>query len=161
MWELFSPYETQDSDLEILATTYGLNFVQLLAEMSQVRDIIKLRNNRFTSFANMAQYVLTKWTSEQIPNLSILLSIGLVRPFATADCERSFSDMNRIKSAERSKLKDVLNSLMHIYSLRGRSDEFKKIKSDCLKKVRETVAHKIWKRGGYRRDSYYENIFIV
>ena len=109
----------------------------------------------------MAHYVLTKWKASEIKNLRVLLSIGLVMPFATADCERSFSNMNRIKSAERSKLGDILNSLMHIYSLRGRPDGFMKIKKDCFKKVSETVAHKVWKRPGYRHDSYYENIFIV
>ena len=104
MWELMSPYETEDSDLEVLATTYGLNFVKLIQEISQVRDVMKLGNNRFTSFSNMAHYVLTKWTSNEIPNLTVLLSIALVMPFATADCERSFSSMNRIKSSRAVKV---------------------------------------------------------
>ena len=41
------------------------------------------------------------------PNYSIL-----VLPFATADCEKTFSVMNRIKSAERSRLKNILMDLM-------------------------------------------------
>ena len=69
--------------------------------------------------------------------------------------------MNRIKSAERSRLKDTLNSLMRIYSLRGNEGEFRDILKKDLEKVSKKVAYKLWKREGYREDSYYDNIFIV
>ena len=109
----------------------------------------------------MAKYVLTRWARDKLPGLHLLLSIALVMPLATADCERSFSDMNRIKSDERSRLKGILNSLMRIYSLRGNDDDFKEIKRDKMKEVSEKIAFKIWKRDGYRQDSYYDNLFIV
>ena len=69
--------------------------------------------------------------------------------------------MNRIKSAERSRLKDILNSLMRIYSLRGNEEGFREILKKKLKPVAQKVATKLWKRDGYRSDSYYDNIFIV
>ena len=81
-------------------------------------------------------------------------------PFATADCERSFSTMNRIKSAERSRLKEILNSLMRLYTLRGNVDDFKEIKKEKFEEVSSKVAQS-WKREGYRKDSYYDNIFII
>ena len=60
--------------------------------------------------------------------------------------------MNRIKSAERARMKDILNSLMLMYSMD--KEEMRKIKRDKMKKMAETVAFKIWKKPGYRRDSY-------
>ena len=106
-------------------------------------------------------YSLIMLFSQCFPALYFLLSVSLVMPIATADCERSFSDMNRIKSAERSRLKDILNSLMRIYSLRGNEGEFRDILKKNLEQVSKKVAYKLWKREGYREDSYYDNIFIV
>ena len=50
---------------------------------------------------------------------------------------------------------------MRIYTLRGNEDEIKTIKKNKLKEVSETIAFKVWKRDGYRADSYYDNLFIV
>ena len=54
-----------------------------------------------------------------------------------------------------------LNSLMRIYSLRGNEEGFREILKKKLKPVAQKVATKLWKRDGYRSDSYYDNIFIV
>ena len=140
---------------------YDIDFMALMKDVSDVRAVLKLKNKRFGSFSDMAQYVLNHWGAEFIPHLRLLLSISLVMPFATADCERSFSTMNRIKSAERSRMKEILNSLMRIYTLRGNVEDFKEIKKEKFETVSSKVAHKIWKREGYRKDSYYDNIFIV
>ena len=90
----------------------------------------------------------------EVPNKRVLVITSLTLQIKTmvtncyyliADCERSFSDMNRIKSAERSRLKDILNSLMRIYSLRGNEGEFRDILKKDLEKVSKKVAYKLWK----------------
>ena len=44
-------------------------------------------------------------------------------PFCTADCERVFSAMNRIKSPERNKFKPILKGLMRLHGSRSREGE--------------------------------------
>ena len=49
------------------------------------------------------------------PNLAQLSAIGLVIPMSTADCERGFSALRRIKIDLRNRLSSkVLNALMAI-----------------------------------------------
>ena len=56
------------------------------------------------------------------PILSKLLVRGLILPIATADCERGFSAMNRIKTTPRNRLKTTtLENLMFI-SIEGPND---------------------------------------
>ena len=64
----------------------------------------------------------------------------MIHPFATADCERSFSAMNRIKSGERSRLKDVLNPLMLLYDI----TPAEKASLDLNKLARELRSN-VWK----------------
>ena len=66
----------------------------------------------------------------------------LILPFATADCVRRFSAMNRIKSAERSCLKDILTELMLLYDITPEE----KCSLDLLNLVKK-VAHQILKYG--------------
>ena len=48
------------------------------------------------------------------PNLSKLAQVFLVLPVSTADCERGFSTMKRIKSRLRSQMtNETLNHCMH------------------------------------------------
>ena len=74
------------------------------------------------STKDLAKFLLS--TPERrllFPALSRLLVRGLVQPVATADCERGFSAMNRIKTVPRNRLKtNTLEQLMFI-SIEGPS----------------------------------------
>jgi hypothetical protein len=49
------------------------------------------------------------------PQLACFASLGLTIPFSTADCERAFSSMNRVKTPLRNRLKtSTLDSLLRI-----------------------------------------------
>ena len=67
------------------------------------------------------------------------LSIVLVLPFSTADCERAFSKMNMIKSAKRNRLGDILRALMIISC--ARPEDLKLLNFDDMAK---DVAHRVW-----------------
>ena len=66
--------------------------------------------------------------------------IILILPFATADCERSFSAMNRIKSPERNKLRDILMDLLLLYDITPEE----KAKLD-INKLAYDIIHNVWK----------------
>jgi hypothetical protein len=51
------------------------------------------------------------------PILSKLASIALIAPVSTADCEREFSTMNRIKTDPRNRLKTETLYLNSSFSL--------------------------------------------
>ena len=108
----------------------------------------------------MAKYIFHNFAKEIIPCLRFLISAGLVLLFASADCERSFSDLNRIKSKERSKTgQDLLRNLMLLYSMD--KEEMRRLKEEKLREISTELAHKVCNREGYKRDSYYENDFII
>ena len=94
----------------------------------------------FTKFAHFAKFVLTELSEADFPLLQFFVSIILVLPFATADCERSFSAMNRIKSAERSKLRDILMDVLLLYDITPEE----KAKLD-INKLAYDVIHNVWK----------------
>ena len=95
-----------------------------------------------------------------ISNLRFLVSAGLVIRFTSVDCERSFLDLNWIKSKERSKTgQDLLKNLMILYSMN--KEEMRGLKKEKLREISKQLAHKVWDREGYKRDSYYENDFII
>ena len=71
----------------------------------------------FTHFSDFAKFVLLKCSDAEFPLITFFTQIILILPFATADCERSFSAMNRIKSAERSRLKSILMDLLLLYDI--------------------------------------------
>ena len=71
--------------------------------------------------------------------MQFFVSIILILPFATADCERSFSAMNRIKSSERSKLRNILMDLLLLYDI----TPLEKAPLD-IKKLIYDVIHNVW-----------------
>ena len=71
----------------------------------------------FTRFPDFSKFVLLELSEISYPLLQFFTQIILILPFATADCERSFSAMNRIKSPERSRLMDILMHLMLLYDI--------------------------------------------
>ena len=78
------------------------------------------------SIKDLAKFLLS--TPERrllFPALSKLLIRGLVLPIATADCERGFSAMNRIKTVPRNRLKtSTLEQLMYISIEGPTADKF-------------------------------------
>ena len=66
----------------------------------------------FTNFADFAKFLLTKLSQNDLKLLRHFVGIILILLFATPECERSSSAINRIKSSERSKLRNILMDLL-------------------------------------------------
>lgn len=75
-----------------------------------------LSQSHFSNMKELTKFLLCTPEREQMfPTISKLLVRGLVLPIATADCERGFSAMNRIKTTPRNRLKtETLEQLMFI-----------------------------------------------
>ena len=58
---------------------------------------------------------------DMFPNLSKLATIAALVPVSTAECERSFSAMNRIKTELRNRLKTTTLSCLMRISIEGPS----------------------------------------
>ena len=117
------------SDAEILessnmlAESYGMNARELFDQLTHLRAIAHAKKMEFENFANFAKWILKKTQESALPLVHKLVAIILVLPFSTADCERSFSAMNKIKTPTRNKLKDILNDLMILYDLTPKEKE--------------------------------------
>ena len=85
-----------------LANLYNVDPDALIAELISFRG--QFGGKIFKTFAVFAKFVLTRLSDQTYPLLQFFTQIILILPFATADCERSFSAMNRIKSGERNRL---------------------------------------------------------
>ena len=48
-------------------------------------------------------------------------------PFSTAECERGFSVMNRLKSKDRNRSKNVLETLMILNTKKEKTSNFEKL----------------------------------
>jgi len=114
---------------------------EFVAELQYIRTLMNGQRKNFSTFSEMAKWILNVTDDSSCPHLHFFLSLILVLPFCTADCERSFSAMNFLKSKIRNRLKEILKSLMLLYT--APKDDIKKID---LKKVATTVATKVWSR---------------
>ena len=121
----------------ILTNLYGVDGNDLYLELITFRSS---HPNTFKNFPELAKFILTKLSESDFPLLRFFSRIILVLPFATADCERSFSAMNRIKSPERNRLKDILTELMLLYTITSQE----KSSLDLLKLAKKVV-HQLWK----------------
>lgn len=75
--------------------------------------------------ADIAAEFLTREASKSLPAVTLLLLIALSLPVASAEAERAFSAMNRIKDKERANLgQPMLQSLMQISKNGKHPDEF-------------------------------------
>ena len=74
-------------------------------------------NMNVSNFPTLAKFILVKLSAKDYGLLQFFTQIILILPFATAACERVFSKMNKIKRAERTKLKKILNDLMLLYDI--------------------------------------------
>lgn len=133
------------------------NPIQMVGSNS---EDISLSNDNPLTTNSLDTPVGKKQRKQNIPALYFLLAAGIVIPFSSADCERSFSNLNRIKSKERSKTgEELLRDLMLMYTMT--TEEMRKLKKEKLQEMSEKLAHKVWKRPGKKIDSYFNNDFIV
>ena len=61
--------------------------------------------------------------------------------------------MNRIKSQERSRLKEILRALMMVYTMKD--DEFRK-EMKYIPELAKKVATRVWKKSSYKKKSNEE-----
>ncbi|WAR09053.1 hypothetical protein MAR_019011 [Mya arenaria] len=53
--------------------------------------------------------------NDAMPNLRMLAAVGLLLPTSTADCERGFSTLKRVKTAQRNRLhNETLNAVIRV-----------------------------------------------
>ena len=130
--------DTLRSEATTLAALYNVDPDDLICELLAFRS--QYGNKAFQNFADFAKFVLLKLSTDSYGLLQFFTQIILILPFATADCERSFSAMNRIKSGERSSLKEILNSLMLLYDI----TPAEKASLDLNKLARELRSN-VWK----------------
>ena len=97
------------------AHLYDLNANELTTQLMKYRSRKRACKSRFRKFSDMAKYILRNLSDAEYRLLKSIVGTLLVLPFCTEDCERAFSAMNRIKTFERNRLKDILKSLMSAY----------------------------------------------
>ena len=116
----------------ILAELYHVDVDELLTELLIFRTTHI--GKAFAHFSDLAKFILLQCSQEEFPLITFFTQIILILPFATADCERSFSAMNIIK------LKTILMDLMLLYDI----TPAEKAKLDITDLARK-VLHNIWK----------------
>ena len=116
---IYDIFTISDADLftnaNILSDLYNVDVDQFTSELIMFRAFHA--GKAFVHFSDFAKFVLLKCSDAEFPLITFFTQIILILPFATADCERSFSAMNRIKSAERSRLKSILMDLLLLYDI--------------------------------------------
>lgn len=112
-----------------------------VAEIRAIKTILHGEKKNFRTFSEMAEWFLTSTNKTHFPHLHFFISLILVLPFCTADCERSFSAMNFLKSSIRNRLKEILKSLMLLYTANK-----KEIKDIDLDKCAKKVSTQVWSR---------------
>ena len=104
----------------VLANLYNLDPDKLFMEFKTFR--LLHAGQTFGNFPALAKFILTSTSEKDFRGLHFLTQILLILPFASADCERSFSLMNKLKRAERTRLKEILNELMLLYDITPSED---------------------------------------
>ena len=122
----------------VLSELYHVNATKLENEIKSARAIVDATNQTFSTFQELAHFLLTELPKDMYELMHKFLSIVLVLPFSPADCERAFSAMNAIKSAKRNWLGDILRVLMMIHT--ARPEELRELDRDAMAKH---VAHTV------------------
>lgn len=116
-----------DSEVEILSTQFTHTVVKerLQQEWSCFKHIL-VSDFKEQSTKNLMLIVSEDTSfSSLYPSLSYLASIALILPLSTADCERGFSTLKRIKTDARNRLKtDTLDKLIRLSSEGPSMSEF-------------------------------------
>ena len=130
-FSIFDPKQLPDNKDELLS--YGkekLNSLKALygaagmadidddaadSEWEAMKQLLHSNYRRFT-MASVVDTVLTDSSFQAMfPQMRKLIAILAILPISTAECERAFSTMNRIKTDLRNRMKTpTLESLMHI-----------------------------------------------
>ncbi len=107
--------------LQVLLRTFGegpnaeVDSVELNSEWEGMRRLIHTQYSSFTLRQMLRLLCSNQTLRDMFPNLTKLSTIAALIPVSTAECERAFSAMNRIKMDLRNRLKTTtLNSLMRI-----------------------------------------------
>ena len=110
-----------ETELNILLSQYTdgplqLNCDDTLSEWKEFRDFLSQQRTSLKTIKDLSEFFLVSTDRKQLfPIMAELIARGLTIPVATADCERGFSAMNRIKTSPRNRLKTkTLEQLMFI-----------------------------------------------
>ena len=118
-----------DSELSVLLAHYSsgpltINSEAAREEWKEFKAFLFQPNLDIASIKDLAEFLLSSAErSELFPLLSCLLVRGLLLSIATADCERAFSAMNRIKTSPRNRLKTITLEQLMFISIEGPSLE--------------------------------------
>ena len=126
--------EVRNGSVE-LAALYGENSLILENEMNMARAVANASGLKFKTFQELAKFLLLKLPYENYKLMHKFLSIVLVLPFSTADCERAFSKMNTIQTAKRNRLGDIL---------RARPQDLNDMAKDVAHRVSRDKKSKFW-----------------
>ena len=113
------------SDIETICKHFS---VSLKTDALKI-EWLTLRHVLVQDFSSTTEVMQTLSSDETLstlyPTFSELSSVALVLSVSTADCERGFSTLKRIKTAPRNRLKtDTLDMLIHISSEGPESTKF-------------------------------------
>ena len=136
---IFNPSQLPENDLE--KDLYGTAELDVLLdhyssgplavdrcaaqeEWKELKSFITNAGLEKETVKGLCTFLLSTPERQQLfPVLSKLLVRGLLLPIATADCERSFSAMNRIKTTPRNRLKTSTLEQLMIISIEGPPEE--------------------------------------
>ena len=122
-----------------LAEPYSIPLHELFDQLKLFRTLAEVKELSFATFGKMAKYILTSTSEEALKHLHVLASMILVLPSVPADCERLFSKLGYVKSADRNRLGEILNELLLIYDMKP----FEKDSIDILK-LAQQLASRWW-----------------
>ena len=91
------------------------------SEWKQLREVLQ-RQQELRSDGRMqdlSQFLLRDTNQDLFPEMCKLIVRACVLPMSTADCERGFSCMNRIVTAQRNRLKTVTIDYLIRVSVQG------------------------------------------
>ena len=118
---IFKVLELEESDLREVARplveAYGVPIFELVDHLKLFRSVASVKKLSFSKFSEMAKFILTRTSDSALKHPHFFVSIILVLPFVTGDCERLFSKLGCIKSADRNRLGAILNELLLIYDM--------------------------------------------
>ena len=98
-----------------------INGEEFRSEWEGFKRLMDVTYSHF-SMRQMLRHLCTNSSlMDMFPNLSKLATIAALVPVSTAECERSFSAMNRIKTELRNRLKTTTLSCLMRISIEGPS----------------------------------------
>ena len=139
---LSAEYDALGNPIEVLSNLYGseADYIAFYEEVRNIRTKVSVSGLQLNTFEKLSKWILLNTDRTKFKYTHFFLSVILVLPFSTSQCERSFSAMNIIKSKSRNRLKEILNSLMLLYTC----SDVEKAKLD-FDKMAKNVVSQVWK----------------